>query len=276
MLLAVLAALIVVAGLRLMYHFPGAPAEDRQSAVAVSTALPGMNKLRVRMWVDSSVVRPDEAAHMTVRFENGTGETISGLAIVDAQEPGFWYQPLELKAWSLAPGESVESAPVELRPSTGRGRYRVTVRYRVKGADDLVREGAIASPPILIRNEEAERRDRFLRRMLSVFTLPLLLELIGFWLQRQQAVEARRQEIWKTILPHFYSLSERHYLPIVRSLRAVERTRVADGRRHRRSRCGGCSSSFCFFCCAWIFSASGVGSSSSRAEGASRWPQRRG
>jgi hypothetical protein len=224
-LLAGLTIAAVVFGLWLLYRFPGTMSENRQGAIVVSTTQPGMEGLRVRMWVDNNMVRPGEAARMRLRFENDSREDITGLAIIDEQEPGFRYVPVKMKGFTILPGESVESEPVDLVPSTDGGRYKVTVRYLVRGTDMVVHEGAIASQPITIRNDAADRRNVFIRRALSVFTLPLLLALIGFWLQRRQAAEARRQEIWKTILPNFYSLSEKHYIPIVRSLRAVVRNR---------------------------------------------------
>ncbi len=61
---------------------------------------------------------------------------------------------------------------------------------------------------------------------------------LGLWFQtmadhgamktrrRRQAAESRRQEIWKTILPQFYALSEEYYLPIVRSLRMIDQFRI--------------------------------------------------
>jgi|GEM_PF-6369357 len=228
--LAIIGGLIAVCvWLYLLYWFPGGTSNrEKQSAVAVATMAPGMDGLRVRMWVDGNVVRSDEAARLTLRFENGTGKKITGLAVVDEQERGFQYQQIKPKAWAMLPGEAVESEPVDLRPSTNGGQYRVTVRYRVKGEDNIVHEGVIASAPITIRNERAERWNQFLRRLPTVFTLPLFLGLIGFLLQQRQTAEARRQEIWKTLLPTFHTLSEKHYLPVVRTLQKIPSLIPAD------------------------------------------------
>jgi hypothetical protein len=221
-------AIVVAVGAWLLYAFPGKLSEERQGALAVSSSPPGLEKLRARLWIDQSVVHPGESARLTLRFENGTDAEIKKIEVLNVQEPGFIYQAPAIASAAVAAGKSVESGPIELKPFADSGRYKIAVRYRITDAHDMQREGVIVAGPITIRNDSVERRDLFFRRIPSILTLPLFLAVIGYWLQRRQAVEARRQEIWKTILPNFYALSEQHYLPIVRSLRAVERYRIRD------------------------------------------------
>ncbi len=219
----VVIAVVVAAGAWLLYNLP-----ERQGVLVVSSSTPGLEKLHGRLWVDQSVVHPGESMHLTLRFENDTDAEIKKIEVLDVKELGFVYKAPVIAPDPVAAGKSIESAPVELTPSTNNGRYKIAVRYRVTDADGVQHEAMIIAGPITLRDDSAERRDLLFRRILSVFTLPFFLALIGFWLQRRQAVEARRQEIWKTILPNFYALSEQHYLPIVRSLRAVERYRIRD------------------------------------------------
>jgi len=218
----------VATGAWLLYTFPAKLSEERQGALAVSSSPPGLEKLHARLWIDQSVVHPGESTRLTLRFENGTDAEIKKIEVLNVQEPGFVYKAPTIAPDPVAAGKAIESGPVELKPSTNSGKYKIAVRYRVTDAKDIQHEAVIVAGPVAIHDDSAERRDLFLRRILSIFTLPFFLALIGFWLQRRQAVEARRQEIWKTILPNFYALSEQHYLPIVRSLRAVERYRVKD------------------------------------------------
>jgi len=223
--------------LRLTYSFPPRAMETQQSAVVATASPSGLKGLLVRMWVNESVIESRETARLVLRFENGTDQPLRDLKIIDAQEPGFWYKPLKLKSSVLAKGDSVETEPIDLSPSTNHGRFRVTVRYQVTDQQNVVHEGTIATSPITLRDEARERRYLFIRRIVSFFTLPLILGFLGLWFQRWQirrdedsktkaGIESRRQEIWKTILPQFYALSEKYYLPIVRSLRMIDQFRI--------------------------------------------------
>jgi hypothetical protein len=223
--------------LRLTYSFPARTVDTQQSAVVATASPAGVKGLLVRMWVNQSVVESEEKARLVLRFENGTDQPLHDLKIIDVQEPGFWYQPLKLKDSALAKGGSVETEPVDLVPSTNRGKFRMTVRYQVTDSQNMVHEGSIASSTITLRDEARERRYLFIRRIVSFFTLPLLLGIAGLWFQRWQirrdenskvkaGAESRRQEIWKTILPQFYALSEKYYLPTVRSLRMIDQFRI--------------------------------------------------
>jgi hypothetical protein len=223
--------------LRTTYSFPARATDTQQGAVVATASPAGVKGLLVRMWMSESVVEHDETARLVLRFENGTDQPLHDLKIIDAQEPGFWYKPLKLKGSTLDQGGSVETEPVDLSPSANRGKFRVTVRYQVADKQGMVHEGAIASSPITLRDEVRERRYLFIRRIVSFFTLPLFLGIAGIWFQRWQirrdedskrkaGIESRRQEIWKTILPQFYALSEKYYLPIVRSLRMIDQFRI--------------------------------------------------
>lgn len=231
------ALVLVYFVLKLTYSFPARATDAQQSAVVATTSPAGMKGLLVRMWVNESVVETRETARLVLRFENGTDQPLHDLRIIDEQEPGFWYKPLKLKDSVLPKGGSVETEPIDLTPSTNRGRFRVTVRYQVTDQQNMVHEGSIATSPITLRDEASEQRYLFIRRIVSFFTLPLLLGIVGIWFQRWQirrdedsktkaGIESRRQEIWKTILPQFYALSEEYYLPIVRSLRMIEHFRI--------------------------------------------------
>ena len=236
---ALIGMALVVVGfvLKLTYTFPPRSADLPQGAVVATASPTGLKGLLVRMWVNESAVDRGESARLVLRFENGTDQTLSDLKIIDVQEPGFWFQPLKLKDSMLARGGAVETEPVDLKSSTDRGKFRVTVRYQVTDQQRMVHEGVIVSSPITLRDETRERRYLFIRRIVSFFTLPLFLGIAGIWFQRWQirrdedsktkaGIESRRQEIWKTILPQFYALSEKYYLPIVRSLRLIEQFRI--------------------------------------------------
>jgi len=223
--------------LRLTYTFPPRATETQQSAVVATASPSGLKGLLVRMWVNQSVVESHETDRLVLRFENGTDQDLHDLKIIDAAEPGFWYKPLKLKASVLAKGAAVETEPVDLTPSANRGKFRITVRYQVTDQQNVVHESSIASSPITLRDEVREQRYLFIRRIVSFFTLPLILGVVGIWFQRWQirrdedsktkaGIESRRQEIWKTILPQFYALSEKYYLPIVRSLRMIDQFRI--------------------------------------------------
>ncbi len=234
--LIVLAAVVVVVWQ--LYTFPERTNETQQSAVVVSSSPPGLKDLHVRLWVSDSVVAPGGSAKMALRFENGTGQELTALRI-ETTEPGFATQPLVPKNTVLVTG-ATELPEIALRPSVDHGRYRVTVRYWVTDANGLEHEGAISTTPIVVRDEAAEKRYLVYRRVVSLFrdlTLPLVLAGLGLWFQISQAkrderlksrdaAESRRQEIWKTILPQFYALSEKYYLPIVRSLRMIDQFRI--------------------------------------------------
>jgi hypothetical protein len=234
--LIVLAVVVVVVWQ--LYTFPERTNETQQSAVVVSSSPPGLKDLHVRLWVSDSVVAPGGSAKMALRFENGTGQELTGLRI-ETTEPGFAAQPLVPKNTVLAKG-ATELPEIELKPSVDHGKYRITVRYWVTDANGLEHEGAISTTPVVVRDEAAEKRYLVYRRVVSLFrdlTLPLVLALLGLWFQISQAkrderlksrdaAESRRQEIWTTILPHFYALSENCYLPIVRSLRMIEHFRI--------------------------------------------------
>ncbi|HEY6377035.1 MAG TPA: hypothetical protein VIX90_16060 [Edaphobacter sp.] len=231
------ALVIVVFVLRVTYSFPARAADVQQSAVVTTASPAGLKGLQVRMWVNESVVESGEKIRLLVRFENGTDQPLQGLKIIDTQQPGFWYRPLKLRDSVLAKNGAVETEAVELAPSTNRGKFRITVRYQVTDQQGMVHEGSIASSPITLRDEARERRYLFIRRIVSFFTLPLFLGIAGIWFQRWQiardedsktkaGTESRRQEIWKTILPQFYALSEEYYLPVVRSLRMIDQFRI--------------------------------------------------
>jgi hypothetical protein len=234
----ILGALAIVLVVWQLYTFPERTNETQQSAVVVSSSPPGLKTLHVRVWVSDSVVAPGSSVQMSVRFENGTGQELKGLRI-ETTEPGFVPQPVTPASTVLAKG-ATDLPTVELKPTLDHGKSRVTVRYWVTDADGE-HEGAVTTPPIVVRDAEAEKRYLVYRRVMALFkdlTLPLVLAGLGLWFQISQsrrdeklktrdAAEARRQEIWKTILPQFYSLSEEHYLPIVRSLRAIKTYRLA-------------------------------------------------
>jgi hypothetical protein len=259
---AVIALVTVAAVIRWLYTLPERTNEAQQSAVVVSSSPPGLKNLQVQVWVSDSVIAPGKSVQMAVRFENGTGQDLKGLR-VEASEPGFEHKDLVLKSDVLAKNSAMETSAVELKPTNEHGKYRVTVRYWATDTDGLEHEGAVSTPPIMVRDEHAERWYLVYRRVVSLFkdlTLPIVLTVLGLLFQNWQserdkeakrqeakrddeqrakederderlksrdAAEARRQEIWKTILPQFYSLSEEHYLPIVRSLRAMARYRLA-------------------------------------------------
>ena len=223
--------------LRLTYTFPPRATETQQSAVVATASPSGLKGLLVRMWVNQSVVESHETDRLVLRFENGTDQDLHDLTILDALEPGFSPMPLKLKSSVLAKGAAVETEPVDLTPSANRGKFRITVRYQVTDQQNVVHESSIASSPITLRDEVREQRYLFIRRIVSFFTLPLILGVVGIWFQRWQirrdedsktkaGIESRRQEIWKTILPQFYALSEKYYLPIVRSLRMIDQFRI--------------------------------------------------
>ncbi len=235
--LAGVVLMLVYFVLRLTYTFPPRATETQQSAVVATSSPAGMKGLLVRMWVNQSVVESRETARLVLRFENSTDESLHDLTILDALEPGFSPMPLKLKSSVLPRGGAVETVPVDLTPLTNRGKVRVTVRYRVTDEQNVVHESTIASSPITLRDEAREQRYLFIRRIVSFFTLPLILGVVGIWFQRWQirrdedsktkaGTESRRQEIWKTILPQFYALSEEYYLPIVRSLRMIDQFRI--------------------------------------------------
>jgi hypothetical protein len=237
--IALIVAAVVGVVVWQLYTFPERTNETQQSAVVVSSSAPGLKDLHVRLWVSDSVVSPESSVRMALRFENGTGQELKGLRI-EATEPGFVHQDLVPKSAVLAPG-ATELPEIELKPSVDHGKYRVTVRYWVTDANGE-HEGAVTTTPIMVRDEAAEKRYLVYRRVMALFkdlTLPLVLAGLGLWFQISQsrrderlksrdAAEARRQEIWKTILPQFYSLSEEHYQPIVRSLRAIGRYRLEE------------------------------------------------
>jgi hypothetical protein len=235
--LAGVALMLVYFVLKLTYSFPPRVTETQQSAVVATASPTGMKGLLVRMWVNQSVVESHETTRLVLRFENGTDQPLHDLKIIDALEPGFSPQTLHLKSSVLPKGGAVETEPVDLVPSTNRGKFRVTVRYQVTDQQNVVHESTIASTPITLRDEAREQRYLFIRRIVSFFTLPLILGVLGLWFQRWQirrdedaktkaGAESRRQEIWKTILPQFYALSEEYYLPIVRSLRMIDQFRI--------------------------------------------------
>jgi hypothetical protein len=235
--LAGVALMLVYFVLKLTYSFPPRVTETQQSAVVATASPAGMKGLLVRMWVNQSVVESRETTRLVLRFENGTDEPLHDLKIIDALEPGFSPQTLHLKSSVLPKGGAVETEPVDLVPSTNRGKFRVTVRYQVTDQQNVVHESTIASTPIALRDEAREQRYLFIRRIVSFFTLPLILGVLGLWFQRWQirrdedsktkaGIESRRQEIWKTLLPQFYTRSEKYYLPIVRSLRLIDQFRI--------------------------------------------------
>lgn len=252
LLLGVVSVLLVVTVWNLWTLPPEGGATQQNAAVTASSPT-GMKQLQARMWTNRSIVGPHEDIQLKVWFEDSTNEKLPFIEIVDVQEPGFWFVPLYLNATGSDKSRLEVAGPIKLSPSTNHGKYRVTVRYRVTDAQGQVHEGAISSGPITIRDERVEKRQLRSRRLIALFkdlTLPLVLAGMGFWFQRWQgrrdeelkrkeskearrrekkeAAEASRQEIWKTILPQFYSLSEEHYLPIVRSLRTLERFRLKE------------------------------------------------
>ncbi len=252
LLLGVLFVLLVVT-VWVLWTLPPEGGATQQNAAVTASSPTGMKQLQARMWTDRSIVGPKGEVQLKLWFETSTSDPLPKIEIVDVQEPGFMYVPLNLDATGSSKSRLEVAGPIKLSPSTDHGRYRVTVRYRVTDAQGQVHEGAISSGPITIRDERVEKRQLRFRRLIALFkdlTLPLVLAGLGFWFQRWQgrrdeelkrketkearrrekkeAAEASRQEIWKTILPHFYELSEKHYLPIVRSLRMVNRYRLKD------------------------------------------------
>lgn len=223
-----------------LWTVPAAGGVGQQSAAMISSSPAGLKQLQARMWTDRSIVEPTGTLQLKVWFESSTNDALPKIEIVDVQEPGFKFVPLDLQKLSSAASRIETAGPITLSPSTDQGKYRVTVRYRVTDTQNQVHEGALTSGPITIRDELAEKKQLFFRRLIGLvkdLTLPIVLALLGFWFQRWQgrrdetlkekdAAEASRQEIWKTILPHFYDLSEKHYLPIVRSLRMINRYRL--------------------------------------------------
>jgi hypothetical protein len=122
-----------------------------------------------------------------------------------------------------------------LVPCTHQGRFNISVVYE-GSADGIGRtRGNIVLGPFRITTLNQERLHRFATRTSNVLrdlTWPIVLAFLGYWFQRKQserdsqikrATEERehRQQIWNSILPRFHELAERHYLPIVRSLRLV-------------------------------------------------------
>jgi hypothetical protein len=196
---AVIALVTVAAVIRWLYTLPERTNEAQQSAVVVSSSPPGLKNLQVQVWVSDSVIAPGKSVQMAVRFENGTGQDLKGLR-VEASEPGFEHKDLVLKSDVLAKNSAMETSAVELKPTNEHGKYRVTVRYWATDTDGLEHEGAVSTPPIMVRDEHAERWYLVYRRVVSLFkdlTLPIVLTVLGLLFQNWQSErdkEAKRQE----------------------------------------------------------------------------------
>jgi hypothetical protein len=226
--------------LRVLYRFPGTTNEIQGETISVSQVA-DMKEVRVFLVTDKKIVSPGELLQLSVRFDNSTDSDLTA-EIRGLDEPGFAPQKEATGSFPIVKGSSVDVAPLKLLPSTDRGRYRFTLSYVLTEKSGKTHAGLLSSAIVEIKSPEALRSERFWRRVVGLLkdlTLPIFLAGLGFWFQRRQTNRdneareksdkaSRRQEIWQTILPQFYKLSEEHYLPIVRSLVLMDRFRVTD------------------------------------------------
>jgi hypothetical protein len=258
-LLWVAAAMALAIFLRWLYVLPvDLSREIPESALFSSSPSDSDKAVSAQLWADRNKISPGQTLSVRLNFRNTSALPVSDLRLVDLQTPGFRIiGPTLQSPSSLPPFASATSPALTLQPTTGQGRFRIALVFvwsnkKVAEARDVVSIG-----PIEILSEGQRRRLAFLRRLATLFkdmTLPLVLAALGFWFQRRQSERDqvlkhaewerdtrlkteqalrdknfkedqeerdRRHQIWASILPRFHELSERHYLPIVRSLRIV-------------------------------------------------------
>jgi hypothetical protein len=247
----ILGVVAVCLALRALYLFPGTTNEIQGETISVSQVA-DMKDVRVFLITDKKIVNPDERLQLFVRVDNSTDSDLTA-EIRGLDEPGFVFQRGTTGGFPVVKGSSVEIARLELLPSTDRGRYRFTLSYVLTEKSGKTHAGWLSSAIIEIKSPAASQSERFWRRLVGLLkdlTLPIFLAGLGVWFQLKQSARdrqekilqtnrdteareksekaSRRQEIWQTILPQFYKLSEEHYLPIVRSLILMDRFRVKD------------------------------------------------
>jgi len=214
----------------LLYFYPDdASQEPIIGPKAASTETDG---LVARLWIERNRVYTGQTIRLRITFDNRSGVP-ADIRVYDVQKPGFEPEtdfrylatglPVDFPIALPASGSvTIESA---LTPAgSSHGRFSVGMAY-LFARPNATRSASVILDPIEITSWYREQSSLVANRAYSVIkdlTLPVILAVLAYVLQRVQKDREMRQAIWTTQLPRMHDYAEKHYLPIVRSLRTVQ------------------------------------------------------
>lgn len=218
-----------------LYTIPGEEkSENPEAALFASSPLRPSDIVTIEATAKRNRVNRDTGTDIQIYATNLSHDVVN-ISFLDIQAPGFTTSPTSIVSPGLLKPSESKEIDVHLIPSVDHGRFVFAVRYAWSAPNTLEKKSRISLGPFEIVDESRIRKLRFLRRTASLtkdLTLPLVLALLGYLFQRQQnkrdekfkqdqVDRDRHYQVWSSILPRFHQLSEKHYLPIVRSLRLV-------------------------------------------------------
>lgn len=225
--MVVLASIVVAI---LLYFYPEDPSQE--PIIGPKTSSTETDGLVARAWIERNRVYSGQIIRLRITFDNRSG-TPADITVYDVQTPGFEPEtsfrflatrlpagfPLMLPAGASV---TLESTLTPAAPSYGR--FSLGIAYLVARPHAL-RSATIVLDPVEITSWYRERASLVANRAYSVIkdlTLPVILAALAYVFQRVQKDREMRQAIWTTQLPRMHEYAEKHYMPIVRSLRGVQ------------------------------------------------------
>lgn len=222
--------LAAVAILTVLFFFPSNSLRARGGQFVRDLSLQRIGNITAWVSTDKNFIEYGDDLTYSVGFFNSGKEEIRNLCIaLDA--PGFGESQRFQQCNLVIPPQSTVSITNKLRAISRSGQYRILAIYSAKFGESQLRSSLSTGP---IEMEGWFGRNswvRFIRRIASVakdLTLPFVLVILGYVFQKRQTAQAaqhedalkkreERQQVRSTILPFVQALSEKHYMPIVRS-----------------------------------------------------------
>lgn len=230
--IAVVAALVVAAlGLFL------APEKSafKSSAIFVRDSYSKESHVEIDAQVDRNLISKYDQVSLQINIRNNNTEPITDLR-VSISAPGFEWASSDLVR-QIPPSvsaDSVVTVSMPFKAMANSGSYDIVVFFSWNKKSRYT--SAISVGPLKMAGLFGQdRANRFLSRgsqLIKDLTLPIVLALLGYYFQllqsrverqRRDEEKARdeRQQVRQNILPLVMSLSERHYMPIVRASRLL-------------------------------------------------------
>lgn len=221
-------AAVLLAIAAVLYVYP----EDPSTAPvigpkSVSAEVDGVS---IRAWLQRSRVDSGQPVPLRLTFDNHSAGAVR-VSVSDLQDPGFASRsPFRLTSTgqtapnllAIPAGGSI-TIESELTAAERAGRFSVGATVAITSSGGT-RTGLLVVDPVEVTSELRERFVVFGSRgyaAIKDLTLPIILALVGYWLQRVQKNRETRQAVLTAQLTRMQETAETHYLPIVRSLRGV-------------------------------------------------------
>lgn len=219
-------ALVLLAVLGIAWFLDTSAQSDRiRSGLSNDSGDP--KGLLVHGSADKNTLGPDETLYVDWTFENHSSNQVT--VQISFAAPGFENVKLAEPVFSIPPGR-LKPIQVLLHPLEG-GQFRLTGRYKTESAAGQTVLGPVEVVTL------GRRITRVLRQAYTVIkdlALPLLLAYLAYIFQKRQKdrddlvkqnADDReyKVQVRNIQLPRFQEYAEKHYLPIIASIRLLRR-----------------------------------------------------